>query len=281
MSLSFGSKETSGSQNQTTNPWAPTMPSLQGFLGNIMNQWRANGSGAPSATQNQAFQTLENTARAGDPNAGAIRNLSTDMLNSGSWTPTLQDSYNAFRNNVTPMATADVDPTQAPGMADVLATIRNDITNNVNGQFAASGRDLSGMNQQTLARGIAQGEAVPLLNQYNQNVQNKLAANQALNAAGANTATTGQGLDAANAALRAGGIDVGNQALAAQNYAPNSLLTLEQQRLGLPFGNMGMLASLLYPMAGLGGQSAGNYNQSTQNYGVGASFNPFSWLGGK
>ncbi len=40
-----------------------------------------------------------------------------------------------------------------PGFGDAMKTLNSDISNQVNGQFAAAGRDLSGMNTQTLARG--------------------------------------------------------------------------------------------------------------------------------
>jgi hypothetical protein len=87
-------------------------------------------------------------------------------------------------------------------MQGVLDTIRNDVTNSTDAQFAGAGRDLSGLNTQARARGIAQGEAVPLLGQYNANVDNTLNAGSQLfganyNTAGAITGNQRQGLNAA------------------------------------------------------------------------------------
>jgi hypothetical protein len=274
--MSFGDKQTATQQSQQTDPWAPAIPSLMGLLGKANNI-----STSVTPAQTAAFSTLQQNAAQGDPNAAADRNLSTNMLDSQSWSPVATNAYGNMQGSLGDIANMNVDPTQSPGMAGVLATIRNDISNQVNGQFAAAGRDMSGMNQQTLARGIAQGEAQPLLNQYNQNVANKTAAATALQQAGLNTATAGQGLDAANYGVQQGGIGVGQEALAAQNYAPNAMLQLQQQQQQLPFTNLGMLASLLYPMAGLGGQSTGQGTSNTTSTGIGASFNPFSWLGGK
>ncbi len=268
MSLNFGSKSSETQQNSQTNPWAPTQPALMDFLGKIRS---VNTNVTP--TQNAAFSQLEQNASQGDPNAGATRRLSTDLLNSQSWAPMATQAYGNLQGQLGDIANMNVDPTQTPGIQGLLATIRNDISNQVNGQFAAAGRDLSGMNEQTLARGIAQGEAAPLLAQYNQNVAAKSAAANALQQAGLNTATTGQGLDAAQAGLRQAGVSVGDAALAQSNYAPNSLLTLEQQKQALPFANLGMLASLLYPMAGLGGQSSGTSNTTSDSFGFG--WNPF------
>ena len=42
--------------------------------------------------------------------------------------------------------------------------------------FAGAGRDLSGLNTQTLARGLSQGEGQLVANQYNANVANQLGA---------------------------------------------------------------------------------------------------------
>ena len=67
-------------------------------------------------------------------------------------------------------------------------TITSDISNQVNSEFAGAGRDLSGLNQQTLARGLSQGLAAPLLGQYNTDVQNQLAAANSLYGAGNTTA---------------------------------------------------------------------------------------------
>ena len=56
--------------------------------------------------------------------------------------------------------------------------------NSVNGQFAGAGRDLSGLNQQYLGRGITAAEAPILLNQYNQNVAQRQQAASGLLGAG-------------------------------------------------------------------------------------------------
>ena len=270
MSMNFGGsdKTTNSSQNQVSNPWGPTQGLLQQLLGQMQGT-----STAVTPTQNNAFAQLEANAAKGDPNAAATRALSTDLLNSGDNSGIVNGAYKTLQGQLSGIANEDTDPTKTAGMQGLLATIQNDVGNRVNGQFAAAGRDLSGMNSQTLSRGLAQGEAEPLLAQYNQNVANKTGAANALYGAGANTSAMDQSLAAQRAQLRGMGVGMGDIALQQQNYGPNSLLQLEQQRNSLPFQNLGLLASLLYPMAGLGGQVSGNGTSNTQgtNWGFGGN----------
>ena len=66
------------------------------------------------------------------------------------------------------------------GLKPYLDSIAADTTQQVNGMFAGAGRDFSGMNMQTLARGIMQGQAPVVAQQYNQDKQNQIGAANAL-----------------------------------------------------------------------------------------------------
>ena len=52
---------------------------------------------------------------------------------------------------------------------------------------------------------------------------------------------------------RTAGVGLSNAALAAQNYAPTTLLSLEQMRRSIPADELKRIASILLPLAGLGG----------------------------
>ncbi len=159
--------------------------------------------------------------------------------------------------NLNPMAGSNIDPTQTPGMQNVLNTIRNDISNQINGQFAGAGRSLSGLNSQTLARGISQGEAVPLLNQYNQNWANKLGANQQLgNVQQGAVSNLGQGLQYGAMAPQ----------LALQR--PQAELALSQQQRAMPYQLLGQFENLINPIAGLGGTVTGTQQSNQQGTGT-------------
>jgi hypothetical protein len=174
-----------------------------------------------------------------------------------------------------------------------LDTIRNDVTNSVNGMFAGAGRDLSGLNQQALARGIAQGEAPVLLDAYNQALANQRSAIDALYG-GANT-TTGllSSLDQARLANRQAGLGVAQAGQQFANAPYEAQLAAEAARRGIPLSTLQTLVQLGVPIAGLGssysGTTAGTQtgmqagSTSGQQSGTGTSttttstpFNPWS-----
>ncbi len=235
-------------QQSTTQPWAPAQPALQGILSGIQSQM---GSYQPNAAENGALSTLVQNANT-QPNWGTTANDLTKSYLGGDPTGLVNPAYNTLKGQLLPYASGDnLDPTKAPGMANVLSTIRNDVSNNINSQFAGAGRDLSGLNVQNVSRGIAQGEAVPLLNQYNSNVNNQLgAAGSLFNAAGttANSITGNQ----------AAGLNLANIAPQLANAPAMSILNAEAGVRGLPLQNLGMLENLTIPIAGLGTQSQGS-----------------------
>jgi len=238
---------------QNSNPWAPAQPALNDILSGIQGQIP---NATPNATETGALQQLTNNAQTQQNFGGTATNLANSYLG-GDPTGLLQPALSAYQGQLNPIANQNNDPMKTPGIQNLLNTIRSDVSNQVNGQFAGAGRDLSGMNQQTLARGISQGEAAPLLNQYNQNVAAQTGAagnlfNAAGQTAGAITGNQGQGLNIAN--LVPGFTNANaNQTLAAQAAAR-----------GLPLNNLGMLANLTVPIAGLGGQNFGYSNTQSQ-----------------
>jgi hypothetical protein len=172
--------------------------------------------------------------------------------------------------------------------------MRSDITDQVNGSFAGAGRDFSGAHFQALGRGISQGLAPVLANQYNTDVANQRGAADALYGAGNTTnafqtANAGAGYGAGNTTggLLAGlqqqslanqgqGVTAAGQALSAQDAGANAALQAEAQRRGVPVQALGLLAQIGIPIAGLGGTSSGtstgtstgNTNQTSQMSGA-------------
>src|SRR5262249_25381312 len=140
---------------------------------------------------------------------------------------------------------AMADPANNPVLARELATMSGDVTNQVNQQFAAAGRDLSPDNSQALARGLAQG-AAPLI---------ASAQSQGLGAAGAllsagNTRAPGlPGRAQTGLGDRQAGINAANAALAAQNWGPNAAIGVAQQAFGLPLQNLAQISAIADPLA--------------------------------
>lgn len=245
-------------QQSTTEPWKPAQPALTSILGQL--QGLIPNSGITPGMES-AFGQLESSAQQGNPFAGQIGGVVGNLLNGGGATaqaPAIQSAFDTFKAQTNPLASnTNYDPMQTPGLADSLKTMMGDIGTSINGQFAAAGRDLSGMNTQTLARGLTQGLAPILTQQYNQNVQNQQGAASNLYNAGNTTGGLLAGLNQQGIANQVQGITSANDALTAQNYGPATLLQLEQLKQGIPMQNLGLLTQIGVPIAGLGSQSQG------------------------
>ncbi len=237
---------TGGTQNQSsTNPWGPAVPALQSLANNAYGTFANEGSGALQPSDYANFHQAKNQL-AQIPNFGpAAAQTAANYLQTGG------DPTGILRRESQQIGYGD--PRSAPGMQDVLKTIQNDVSNQVNGQFAGAGRSLSGLNEQTLARGLSQGEAVPLLNQYNQNIANQMGIQ------GAATGNIGQGFNFAQMA----------PGLATQ--VPQMQQQLYNQLLNLPYQRIGNAENVINPIAGLGGTSQGT--QQTQQSGQGTATN--------
>lgn len=261
--------ETKTQQSATTVPWEPT----QGLLGNIITGLEGQvGNVNPTAAEQGAINTIQQNAQT-TPNYGSQATDLTNSLFSGGpdRTGVASNAYSTLQNQLMPTANgANLDPTQAPGMQSLLDTIRSDVMGSVNGMFAGAGRDLSGANQQSLARGLSQGLAAPLLAQYNQNVANQQNAANSLFGAGANTAGILSGLDQTALGNKIQGLTTMQSIPAAANNGANAVLQAGQIQRGLPLNNLGLLANLTIPIAGLGSQSTGTGTSNTTNQMSGA-----------
>ena len=243
--------QTQQSQSQTQNPWEPTIEPLKALIGQLGGQV---GSTALTGNETNALDQLQANAQGSGQYTKPLQDIAAGVMGqdrSGYAT----GAYDAYKQQVDPYLQSDyLDPYKNPAFQNYLQTTTNDIQNRVNGMFAGSGRDMSGANLQTLARGITEGTAPIFANQYNQNVATQRGAQDNLYSAGNTTAGVLSGMDQSRLQTAQGAADA---ALAAQNYAPNSILGAASQARSLPLSNIGNVASLLTPLAGLGGTSQG------------------------
>jgi hypothetical protein len=145
-------------------------------------------------------------------------------------------------------------------LAQQLGTMSSDVTNSINQQFAAAGRDLSPDNSQALARGIMQGAAPLLANAQQQGLN---AASTLYNAGN----STGAGLSAlqqTNLANQQAGITAAGNALAALNYGPQQQLGIDQQEQSLPVNNLASIAGIVDPLATQFGTTSSNGTSTSQ-----------------
>lgn len=264
-----GKSEQTTTQSSQTAPWAAAQPALQGILGQLNGLIPNSGL---SSTASGALDQLQQSANQGNPYAGQIDAYTQNLLNGGganAQAGNIQSGFDAYKAQVNPLASnTNYDPMQTPGLADALATLKNDISGSVNGQFAAAGRDFSGANQQALSRGLTQGLAPVIVDQYNKNIQNQqTAAGNLYNASNTNGGLLA-GLNQQSLANQGQGVTTANDALAAKNYGATQTLNLEQLRQSIPAQNLGLLANIGVPIAGLGSQSSGTSNTTNQMSGA-------------
>lgn len=269
-------------QQSTTQPWEAAQPALQGILGQL--QGNLNNTGVTGAENNALTTATNNANNFTSQYAPQIGNYATDLLKGGGATDqagNVNQAYQDYQKVTQPLANnTNYNPYDTPGFADAINTMKSDITSGVNGQFAAAGRDMSGYNGQTLARGLTQGIAPTIAAQYNQNVTNQQGAAGNLYSAGNTNAGILAGLQQQKLANQGQGVTAAGQALDAQNTGANATLMAEAQRRGIPVQALGLLSQIGIPVAGLGSQSTGT-SDTTKNDSLMTQFGQFGQgLGG-
>lgn len=252
-------------QSSQTDPWAPTQPALMDLISKI-------GGINPSVTgdQSTALASLSKAA-SGIPNFGTAAGGAVNNAFGTSTAPQqgmLGDAYQNYIKQLNPDASgANLDPYKTPGFSDALGTLTNDITNQVKGVYAGSGRDPSGAGSfaGSLGRGLMQGEAPVITSQFNQNKQNQLnAAGSQFGAAG----TTAGGLTSqqmAQLAAQFQGIQGASTIPGLLTQPGQTQLGVANQVQGQPAQNLSQLEQLLTPIAALGGQTQGSGTQNTES----------------
>lgn len=251
-------------QKSKTDPWKPAQAGLKSILGGI--QPSINSAGV-NATENDALNQMVAFGRAGNPYAPAIDSFATTALAGGGpdRTGILSDAYGRYQNQLQGTAAGDyLDPQRNPFFGQMTQTMGNDIQNRINGMFAGAGRDMSGANTGTLARGLTEGLAPIFAQQYNTERQNQLNAQSALFGAGGQTATGLAGMDQQRLSNQAMGVNAAGAALNAQNWGPQQMLAAEAARRGIPLDQLARAAGIVAPIAGLGGTSSSTTTTTEQ-----------------
>lgn len=260
-----GESKQSQTQNSTTNPWAPAQPALEGILGQLRGN--LSNTGVTGAESGALDRLVDNANYATGQFTPQVMNFARDLLGGGGATDqagNVNQNYLDYKTATQPLASnTNYNPYETPGFKDALDTLKGDITQSVNGAFAAGGRDFSGANSQALGRGILQGLAPTIAAQYNQNVNNQQGAAGNLYNAGNTNAGILSGMQQQKLANMGQGVNAAGAATEAANAAPNAVLQAEAARRGIPVQALGLLAQIGIPIAGLGGQSTAQ-SQGTQ-----------------
>ncbi|HEY7246270.1 MAG TPA: tail fiber domain-containing protein [Xanthobacteraceae bacterium] len=260
----MGGSVTTGSQQQTsqTTPWAPAAGAVQGLLGQLS---AINTSLTPAELQ--AINQLTALGQQGNQFAPAIGGVASGLLSGGNATaqgPLINNAYQQYQQQLNPyLQSSFLDPRNTPGFGDALAAVNSDITNQINGQFASAGRDLSGANTQALARGLSQGEGQLIASQYNQNVANQLGAAGSLYGAGNTTGGLLTNLNQTALANQQAGIGAADSANRAQQYGPLLELQAQAQARGIPLQTLAAEMGIALPSAQAFGMTTSNMQQQT------------------
>jgi hypothetical protein len=268
MSLSGGSKKSTTSATSQTNPWAPTIPYLNDFLTNIGKDSQGIGKITPNQTAdfNQLRRNSDLTGTFADNQTKLAGDMYGDQSNSGK----VDDAFSVLKSQLGGYANGgSLDVGSNPYIQGLLNTVRSDVSNQVNSQWGAGGRDFSPGHAMALGRGITNAEAPILLDQYNRERAAQSDASKTLFGAGTGSAVTGQQLNEQALTTRAGAAGAVSGAQDMTNYGPNARLNLEEQIKGLPLQEMGWLAQYLFPAAQLGQQSQGTSNTKSSSAGWG------------
>jgi hypothetical protein len=150
-----------------------------------------------------------------------------------------------------------------PGFSQALGAMGRNITNQVNDQFAAAGRDLSPGNSAALASGLAAGEAPAIAGQYNANVGSQLSAANTLFNAGNTTASGLTGLAQTQFGNQLQGANLAGQLPSLLTGPAQAALAAANTAHSLPFQNLAQYQSLLTPLAALGSQTSGSSQGTT------------------
>jgi hypothetical protein len=259
MNISFGkTKQTTQQQQKSqTDPWDVAIPYVTDLLKKTQQPSSQVG---PTTDQAAAYDQLKTNAKAGNPYAGDIDTLTKDLFGS----TTGSDAYADLNRRLSPVADGtNQDIGNDPYLQNLLKTISDDVQWRTNRTFAGAGRDLSGINQQAVARGVTQAQAPILVDQLNKERARSDAAARDL-FAGSQSSTS------FDADMRKAGIETGKEAIAARDQGANTIIDLEEQMKRMPYEELSWLAELLYPAAGLGQQSSGSGTSTTKGTSMGA-----------
>lgn len=245
----MGTSSSTTQQQSSSQPGAAAMPTVNGLLGGVNNLLPNTGLNSQESSAISQLEGASNPFQAGT--TSAINGL----LGGGGATAqsgNVANNLANFNSEMNPLASnTNYNPMSTPGIGTQLSALNNNITNQINSQFAAGGRTGGGANTLSLATGLANGEAPILTNQYNQNVQNQQNAANSQFAGNNTSAQLQSGMTQQAAANQNTGLNDTSAALQNSIFGPSTALGAAQLGQSIPAQNLGMLASIGTPLAGL------------------------------
>ncbi len=238
-------QQTTQNTSSATQPWTAAQPQLMSILSQL-----GNANLGPTPGQTSASNLL--SAEAGTvPSFGAAGTAAVNNLFNSNTTPQqgmLGDAWNTLQTYLSPNYT---NPMTAPGIGDALTALNQNITGQINGQFAAAGRDMSPDNSKALAAGLAQGEGGLLANEFNTLSTNQLGAVSGANNTAADI-TAQQEVPLTNAVT---GMEAAGSLPSLISAPGAAQMGAATTAAGLPTINLPQIEGLTVPIAGLGSET--------------------------
>jgi len=191
---------TNSNTKTKTDPWAPAQGALQQALGGAQNAYNTTYNGPlvagmdPNVTAGQNQQL--GLASQGMLSGGAQSGIGgvTGMLNSGGIGAPMQygiDTLQGTVNNLNPIAQGQYLQNN-PYLDSIINTMNQNVTNDVNSQFSKAGRYGSGAYAGTLGTKLAQNEGNLRYQNFMDQLNAMLGANNAIGGAANSVAGIGQ-----------------------------------------------------------------------------------------
>lgn len=258
--MTDSTKTTEQSQQSQTRPWDQAMP----LISNLLNRYGSTDTAVTPAQTAASTNLLSSTNSL--PNFTPQATSAVNSLFSSSNAPQvglLSDAYNAQKSNLGGYASGNyLNPWSTPGFSDAINTAISDTTKAVKGVYSGAGRDPSGAGSfaGSLGRGITQGIAPTISNQYNANLSTMMGANRDLMSGAGSTAQGISGLNQTDLQNRLAGITAGG-AIPGLSMSPAlAQLSAANTAYGLPFSNLAQLLQPSVALASLGQNSTGTSN---------------------
>lgn len=261
--MGSSNSNTSQTQQSTTAPGAAAAPVVNGITSALTP---LIGSSGITPAEQTAIDQLTANGQAGNPYAAAEGTNANTLLAGGGATsqnPALTGNLNTLTNTLTPYTSPDYSTVNSPDVQRALQAAGVGITNQVNGQFAASGRTGSGMNTQTLAQGIENADAPIILNQANQDTATRLGAANTLYGAGNTTSGAITGNNQTELGNEQAGTTAATNAINATNQPEQAVIAAQELGKSIPATDLGMLSQIGIPLAGLNTTTSGTGTSNT------------------
>jgi hypothetical protein len=259
-----GTSTTKQTQTSTLAPYDAAAGSLKGILGSIDKL--VPQAGTLSADQQGVLNKVISNANNTPDYSAPINSGVTGLLNGGGATkydPQITANLDALKSGIMGQTASGANIGQNPALKVQLDQITSDVTNQVNSQWAAAGRDGSPGSTQALARGVASGVAPVIAAQYNTDADRALNAASSLYGAGNTTYGLLNGTQNQANTNFTNGIGAVSAGLDAQNAAPTAAINAMAQQFNIPAQQLQTLLGMVSPVAAqFGTQNAQSTGES-------------------